>query len=528
MLNKSPTMTSTLQPIAQAAWLLCLSIAASTTHAQSTPAATLEFVQGAVSVRNAAGQERTAQRGTQVNNGETIETQNGRAQMRMVDGAFISLQNDTTLRLDNYRMTNANESESALMSLVRGGLRTVTGLIGRTNKSNYRLQTATATVGIRGTGFTATSGDEGTRVRVTEGLVALCTQGGCLDLASQQSGFASSAATPPIRISVAPVLNPAPAPTAVVIAPQTEQRLVSVRQELVSVAPPTAPPAAAPPPAAPPPAAPPPAAPPPAAPPPAAPPPAPPPPAAPPPSSAPRIPLTGLQSPIELVISAYDALDLPYISSSLGLTAQFDTQGRIKNFVIENSVIEVPPEIVTDFGSDGIVAWGRWADTSEMGVANYLHLSYVGGNRGAAVPIVGSYTVFGSTAPVALAVGSSVAQIGQSNSVTGNMSINFASSQGGTLNYDLSIPLSGQTFNMVGQASQYNGTSFLVTANNTSRITSTGSACSAGCAGALGESGDPRTPLFGTVFGVGNTRVGAQYGFTSGIGTVTGAVVLRK
>jgi hypothetical protein len=238
--------------------------------------------------------------------------------------------------------------------------------------------------------------------------------------------------------------------------------------------------------------------------------------------------LVDVQSPLEIAFSTYDSPEVPYISSSLGLTAQFDAEGRIKNYSLSGLVIQVPPEIVTDFGSDGVIAWGRWADTSATGVANYLHLTYVGGNRGAAVPIVGSYTVFGSTAPVAIAVGSSIGQIGQSNSVTGNMNINFASSQGGALSYDLKIPLSGQVFNMVGQASQLNGTSFLVTANNTSSITSTGGACSAGCVGTLGEASSGRTPLLGAVFGVGNTRVGAQYGFTSGIGTVTGAVVLRK
>ncbi|NJS37631.1 MAG: FecR domain-containing protein, partial [Brachymonas sp.] len=443
-------------------------------------------------VRSAAGQPRAAQRGTVVSNGETIETQNGRAQMRMVDGAFISLQNDTALRLDNYRVANAAEPESALMSLVRGGLRTVTGLIGRSNKSNYRLQTATATVGIRGTGFSATSADDGTRVRVSEGAVALCTQGGCLDLASQQSGFAPNSNTLPIRIATAPVLPPTSAPSVVVIAPQQEQRLVDVSEVVVSQRQPVEPPV---------------------------------------PAFPPRIPLTGTATGLG---AAYDKLisSPPNIygmeAGLLGGTLTFDAEGRLLEFVDGTGYYgyRTTAATISDFGSDGIIAWGRWnGGTKTDGInptTGLSHFNYVTGNSGAAVPIVGTYTVFGSTAPVAINSSTGgVSIVGASNSVTGSMSINFPGTSGGSVSYNLAIPLGGQTFNLTGSAAQYANTNFLGTS---STITSTGGACANACSGTI-PYGDA---IQGAVFGSGNTRVGAQYGFSSGIGVVTGAVVLKQ
>jgi hypothetical protein len=493
MLSKttsSHALALTLRPVTQAALLACISAAA---WAQSPapqlttqPAATLEFVQGSVAVRSPAGASRIGQRGTVINNGETVETQNGRAQMRMVDGAFISLQNDTTLRLDNYRVASATEPESGFMSLVRGGLRTVTGLIGRNTKQNYRLQTATATVGIRGTGFSATSGDDGTRVRVSEGAIALCTQGGCLDLAAQQTGFAPNANTLPIRIATAPILQPAPSPSVVVVAPQQALREIEP-EKFVERDPQSQP------------------------------------------GPAPVIPVALISTPTGMG-AAYSVPAIGgFAAGLLGGTLQFDAGHRLINFVDGSpygSTFSTTSSNVAEFGSDGIIAWGRWTGGNQA--YNYnptalnplTHLTYVTGVAGAAVPISGTYNVFGSTAPVATDVNGAVAFTGQANSVTGSMTINFPGASGGSLTYNLAVPIAGQTFNLSGTAGQFVTTGFLGTS---STITSTGTGCTNTCAGSIPFG----NAIQGGVYGTGNTRVGAQYGFLSGLGNVTGAVVLR-
>ena len=76
---------------------------------------------------------------------------NARAQFRMVDNALINLQENSVLRLHAYELTNPNGEGSVLMELLSGGLRTITGAIGKKNKKDYQLRTPSATIGIRGT-----------------------------------------------------------------------------------------------------------------------------------------------------------------------------------------------------------------------------------------------------------------------------------------------------------------------------------------------------------------------------------------
>ena len=76
------------------------------------------------------------------------------AQLRMSDGAVIALRAQTEFKINEYNFNGkADGSEKANVSLVKGGVRAVTGVIGRENKDNLQINAVVATVGIRGTGF---------------------------------------------------------------------------------------------------------------------------------------------------------------------------------------------------------------------------------------------------------------------------------------------------------------------------------------------------------------------------------------
>ena len=104
---------------------------------------------------------------SEVQRGDTLITQrDSYAQIRFTDGSTATLRPNTTLRIDEYQFNqNAPQSDGFAMSLLKGGLRTVTGLIGkRGNQDAYRIHTGTATVGIRGSSgdtLDCTSGCEG-------------------------------------------------------------------------------------------------------------------------------------------------------------------------------------------------------------------------------------------------------------------------------------------------------------------------------------------------------------------------------
>ncbi|MBX9905203.1 MAG: FecR family protein [Burkholderiales bacterium] len=78
-------------------------------------------------------------------------------QVRFSDESIVSLKENSELRIDDFRFSGKEDgNERGFLSLLKGGLRTVTGLVGRANHANYRLSTVTATIGIRGTDYAAT------------------------------------------------------------------------------------------------------------------------------------------------------------------------------------------------------------------------------------------------------------------------------------------------------------------------------------------------------------------------------------
>lgn len=165
--------------------------------------ARIDFAIGNVLAVAPSGTQRPLSKGGEVFSGETVRTgPDGRAQLRFTDGAMISLQPQTDFRLDNYHFSGQSDGqEKGLFSLLRGGLRTITGLIGRANRENYKVTTSVATIGIRGTEYTISYIDAETISLATgEGAIEACNRAGCAILSS---GDAAVIAGPdaPIRIT---------------------------------------------------------------------------------------------------------------------------------------------------------------------------------------------------------------------------------------------------------------------------------------------------------------------------------------
>jgi hypothetical protein len=181
--------------------------------AVAAPAAHVEFATGNVSATSATGQTRLLAKGYEIESGETINTHEGRVQLRFTDGAFVSLQPQTLYRIDEYRYDGKNDgSERGFFSLLKGGLRTITGLVGRTHKRNYQVNTTVATIGIRGTEYTlsfngALSGSVG------EGEIQVCNGGGCLPVTSGASFTVASDQVKPTMTDKKTQLPPAPPST---------------------------------------------------------------------------------------------------------------------------------------------------------------------------------------------------------------------------------------------------------------------------------------------------------------------------
>jgi len=116
---------------------------------------------------------------------------NGRAQFRMIDRAIISLQENSILKIKNYQYQAGASNNSALLELVSGGLRTITGAIGKGNKKAYELRTPMATIGIRGTDYEVEIVSNGMYVGVWDGTIILNSlfKGGCKMLVGRSQPF---------------------------------------------------------------------------------------------------------------------------------------------------------------------------------------------------------------------------------------------------------------------------------------------------------------------------------------------------
>ena len=110
------------------------------------------FVVGEVSLTKAQGQRSTPVKGTALDPGDVIATgANGMAQLTMVDQARLSLRPNTQFVIERYP-DRRDSGEGAVLSLLKGTLRTFTGLIASTSRERYVMKTRVATVGIRGSG----------------------------------------------------------------------------------------------------------------------------------------------------------------------------------------------------------------------------------------------------------------------------------------------------------------------------------------------------------------------------------------
>jgi hypothetical protein len=172
----------------------------------------VEFATAGVTATGTDGKPRALNKGVAIEAGDLIQTMDGRAQLRFSDGGLVSLQPNTEFRIDEYSFDGKTDgSEKGFFSLVKGGLRAITGAIGHVNKKNYQVNTAVATIGIRGTEFLALLNDT-LQMTCGEGICVLFNEGGELVLNAGESGKArnrkESPEGTPEKANLPPEQNP--------------------------------------------------------------------------------------------------------------------------------------------------------------------------------------------------------------------------------------------------------------------------------------------------------------------------------
>ncbi|CAN7184427.1 FecR family protein [Pseudoduganella sp. LjRoot289] len=254
-LSKNCTVTKAL--LLLVLWCSCtLALAAQV-------AGTVVQLSGPLLARKASGAVKILSLKSEVESGDTLVTEkNTYAMVRFIDNSEMTLKPATTMTVDNFAFDNAKpDGDSANFSLVKGGLRSVTGLLGKRNKEKFELKTPAATIGIRGTTFiaeyqppeeeralaamqawlnasTAALGDSvmpiaplqlaqvtlppppssgtprlpGLYVQVLDGLIHVTNPGGTSNFAAGQFGYTASPSKPPVIVPVNPGIRFTPPP----------------------------------------------------------------------------------------------------------------------------------------------------------------------------------------------------------------------------------------------------------------------------------------------------------------------------
>jgi hypothetical protein len=439
----------------------------------------VDFTVGGATVSGPDGQQRPLAKGAELDSGDTVRTNNGRAQIRFTDGAYVSLQPNTDFSIKEYNFDGKTDgSERGFFGLAKGAMRAVTGLIGRVNRSRYAITTPTATVGIRGTGgLIAINNDGSTTITGTSGIWTLTNPSGTLDIPAGTVGTApASPNQPPKQTDQPPSVGPTP-PSPPPTFTQGDQRN--------------------------------------------------------PDGSSPFLPPLTSGSGYASAV-AFGWFGSPELQASNSATAVFNSSGQLTSVAYsDGQIFKLDPSgVVVESGNDGIVAWGRWTGTV-TGLANIdgllsvnetydanQGLHYVIGMPTPVMPVSGtaSYALLGATSPTFTNMSAAP------GTFSGGLTVDFGQ-QTVTLGMIVSMPSAGTGYAIAG-TTNYANSSFSSSASfsggsqfgQLSIAGTTGASCTCFCSASVQ----------GFFAGASAERAGLGYRISDAGSGIVGAAAFKK
>ncbi|WDZ96444.1 FecR domain-containing protein [Herbaspirillum sp. WKF16] len=201
--------------------MLCMALAmlaaAGAANAQSKVVGTVTHLSGLLTARHADGTRNALAVKSEILQGDTLITERETfTRVKFMDNAEMVLRPGTEVVVSKYVYEQDKpENDSVAIGLVKGGLRAVTGLVGKRNHDAVNFDTPTATIGIRGTNFGAlfcqndcggvptpsgSAPPNGLHVDVSQGAVILTNPGGAQVFQAGQFGFVANLNTAPLIV----------------------------------------------------------------------------------------------------------------------------------------------------------------------------------------------------------------------------------------------------------------------------------------------------------------------------------------
>ncbi len=135
-------------------------------------------VSGTVQVQSGNAAPRVLRLGDEVSQGDTVFTGTASSLvLKFDDGQIAALTSSSRMTVTSYQYNRTERSGNVLLSLFSGGMRAITGLLGRTYPSRVSYRAATATIGIRGTDVDIVVGDNIVAASVNDGSITFTFNG---------------------------------------------------------------------------------------------------------------------------------------------------------------------------------------------------------------------------------------------------------------------------------------------------------------------------------------------------------------
>lgn len=183
----------------------------------------VQFTAGDVQLRRGDSLSRLA-KGAELDGGDVVLTgTEGRAQIRFSDGGLVALYPDSQFTVTRYADGAGTGEDHFVVNLLRGGMRALTGLIGKRNPASYKVITPTAVVGIRGSAFMLAIDANG-KVLVSgeQDEIEVCTQAGCVGVTAGEAVLVLSDQELPVYTHTRALLPVPELPTPMLVGEQLD------------------------------------------------------------------------------------------------------------------------------------------------------------------------------------------------------------------------------------------------------------------------------------------------------------------
>ena len=202
-----------------------LALALLSSAALAAGAGTVTHLSGTLSVQRSDGSVRVLSQMSEVNPGDVLTTQrDSYAQINFTDGSSLTMRPNTQIKVEQYNFVQDQpQDDSSFLRLIKGGLRTVTGLVGkRGDQDAYKIGTNSATIGVRGSSGDTIDNSSGSCEGVTPGCEKLPAgvyhttytgsyimqnEGGSQIIGEGQFGFARDGKSRPVMLPGDPGLQ---------------------------------------------------------------------------------------------------------------------------------------------------------------------------------------------------------------------------------------------------------------------------------------------------------------------------------